>query len=398
MWANPWAWLGLSAIAVPIAVHLLARTQAVRERFPSMRFLALTDLTAIKRHRLTDLPILAARIAIVLAAVAALAGPRLGGVEAAADSLAVAVVVDTSASISAASAGAGLAFVRERAKDAVKGAASSIVIEAADLRAGLGSAAGWAARQPGRREVVVISDFQRGALDSAALHVVPRDAGLKMTVVPLAAPKLPSGLTLMGDATVMVWPPAMGQSARRVQILAGSSRPDAEAALAAASSVAGLAVVAGEPGAADADAVQVAVVFPDAPERRALAESLKPVSQPWMFELARPLLSDPMLRAHVVLGADAGGPGNSSRMVVLVNDAAASERSAAVLASVLRVRSRDVPPDELEPVAIAPEVLRSWERASTPRPPERLGEPQGRWFWVVALGLLTLEFWMRRRD
>src|SRR5215831_414296 len=102
IWQNPWAWLGLAAIAVPILVHLLARRQAVRVLFPTLRFLPVSPITAVRRHRLTDLPLLAVRIGVLAAAVAALAQPYVATAsrtDRAGAQLARAIVIDTSASM-----------------------------------------------------------------------------------------------------------------------------------------------------------------------------------------------------------------------------------------------------------------------------------------------------------
>ena len=72
---QPWAWLLAATVALPIAVHLLARNRSRRMPFPTLRFLEVTKLSAVSRQTLQDVPLLAVRIALVLAAVAALAGP-----------------------------------------------------------------------------------------------------------------------------------------------------------------------------------------------------------------------------------------------------------------------------------------------------------------------------------
>ena len=102
IWQNPWAWLGLTAIAVPILVHLLARQHAVRVRFPTLRFLPVSPITAVRRRRLTDLALLAVRIAIITVAVAALAQPYVVTANRGRSTSALlsrAVVIDTSPSM-----------------------------------------------------------------------------------------------------------------------------------------------------------------------------------------------------------------------------------------------------------------------------------------------------------
>src|SRR5580765_4132918 len=74
-WLNPSALFALVAAAAPILIHLLIQRRAERFPFPTLRFLQPTRLAAIRRHVLEDLPLLAVRVALLTAAVAALAGP-----------------------------------------------------------------------------------------------------------------------------------------------------------------------------------------------------------------------------------------------------------------------------------------------------------------------------------
>ena len=76
-WLNPAALFALAAVAAPILIHLLIQRRAERFPFPTLRFLQPTRLAAIRRHLLEDLPLLAVRVALLAAAVAALAGPLL---------------------------------------------------------------------------------------------------------------------------------------------------------------------------------------------------------------------------------------------------------------------------------------------------------------------------------
>ena len=101
-WQAPWVWLGAVTVALPILIHLLGRGKARRLPFPSLRFFGATRPLPTSRTRLHDLLLLALRVAILVAAVAALAQPllltahRRSGFD---SSLARAVIVDTSASM-----------------------------------------------------------------------------------------------------------------------------------------------------------------------------------------------------------------------------------------------------------------------------------------------------------
>jgi hypothetical protein len=157
IWQNPWAWLGLAAIAVPILVHLLARQQAVRVRFPTLRFLPISPIIAVRRHRLTDLALLAVRIAIITTAVAALAQPYFltaNRGRTASALLSRAIVMDTSASMSRPSADG------RPARDAARAIATTLepradsttIVESERLLADWPPRfRGWTARRAGAR-------------------------------------------------------------------------------------------------------------------------------------------------------------------------------------------------------------------------------------------------------
>ena len=102
MFQNPWAWLGLLALAGPIVAHLLARRPARRQPFPHLRFLPAAALKPVRRDRLADIALLLVRSAVVAAAVVALTQPLWLTADRARDlgaQIARAVIVDTSASM-----------------------------------------------------------------------------------------------------------------------------------------------------------------------------------------------------------------------------------------------------------------------------------------------------------
>ena len=77
IWLNPAALFALGAVAAPILIHILIQRRAERVPFPTLRFLQPTRLAAIRRHVLEDLALLAVRVALLAAAVAAVAGPLI---------------------------------------------------------------------------------------------------------------------------------------------------------------------------------------------------------------------------------------------------------------------------------------------------------------------------------
>ena len=376
MFAQPWAWLGLVGLAVPIAIHLLARHQAIRTRFPTLRFIDITDVTFIKRQHLTDIPLLLVRLALVAMAVAALAQPHWASGAAGTGPKAIAVVVDTSAGVVGDEGPAA-------ARAEVQGAASSTIVEAESLRAGIASASAWLATASGTRELVVVSDFQRGALDADAVAAVPAGAGLRFHVLPMLAPKLPDGFELRGEHSRMSWPVMRSDGALPLAVRAGPDQARADAMLRAVASLAVTTPV-------DATARHATLVFANAPERGSLAAA-PPISQPWMFAVMQPLFADPQLRTHVV------GAASGSELIVLVDAEPGSADAAAITSNVLASLVQPLAWAEFEPATIAPEQLKQWERAPSAAPSKNVGESQGRWLWLIALLLLGVETWMRRR-
>jgi hypothetical protein len=166
---QPWAWLLAAAVALPIAIHLLARDRSRRVPFPTLRFLEVTKLSAVSRHKLQDLPLLAVRVGLVLAAVAALAGPVFvtPAREAAwAERIARAVVLDDRTAppddeLRAAAVGA--TFARMHFRDAV------------------GDAVRWLGVQRlAAREIVVFSTFRRGTVSAGDFVDVPDDVSVRL--------------------------------------------------------------------------------------------------------------------------------------------------------------------------------------------------------------------------
>lgn len=168
-WLNPWVWLGAVTVAVPIAIHLLARDRSIQRPFPSLRFVEPTPLSAVSRRTLQDVLLLALRIGIVLAAVAALAGPILitpGRQAAWASHVARAVVTGEQGAA---------------AEDELRSARVGAVFSRARIRDSVRDATRWLQQQtPSEKEIVVLSSFQRGVVDPADFADVPADIGIRL--------------------------------------------------------------------------------------------------------------------------------------------------------------------------------------------------------------------------
>lgn len=383
MFQNPWAWLGLAAIAAPILVHLLARRPARRIAFPTLRFLPATRLAPIRRGSLTDVGLLLVRCGAIVAAVAALAQPywrqdsagRPGQPE-----LARAILVDASWSMSRDAAGGGTAAaVARRDADGLRaGATHARVVESPVMADALRAAGNWLAQQPMRREVVLISDFQAGALERDDLTAIPPDIGIRLIRIDARAPVAP-------PRTLPLAPPA-------VQLLAGpSGQSGAEAARRAAET-------RGAPARGRTDRT-VAVVFPDFDRKSELQAAGRPLDQPWMFDVVNRVVRDDHAHLYVDGLTWSAGAAGASELRLFPTVAAGSLGSAALVAAAARSASPDPDPAELSADGIDDATLRAWERPAADVPPLVGRDPNqfdGRWMWGLALALLAVEALIRR--
>ena len=439
IWQNLWALTGLSLLAVPLLIHLLSRKRAAPQKFPSLRFLNVTRLLPIRSPDLSDIPLLLVRLAIVAAAVAALAQPlwvspsRKQSLNA---SLARVIVVDTSRSMFRAVANGQPAVDSARALAAslATEAATSIVLQTATPSRVMAGAAAWLTAQSGRGEVVVLSDFQTGAVDSSAFAAVPLRYGVR--AIPLGAVAASyAGATLRTARTT-------------VTALANSSRISAEwtTAIGAASSVVLLSTVRDSsivqaardaanmvtsPPASDSSKL-VAIVFPGATETLSVRQNAKAPAAAWMARVMMAVHDDEVLKSSVanesvsdttiaapfaviarnrigapVVYAVQSTVNGNSRLTFFQRSSPSALSSAALIAAVsssVGVAS-DLP--ESETMALSHEALRKMERApqdvaaQVPRSDQRVaarsGISDGRWLWILVLALLGLETWMRRK-
>ena len=414
-WRQPAAWFGLFALAIPILVHLLGRRRPKPLRFPTLRFLDVSRIVPARRHRVNDVPLLLVRLAIVAAAVAALAGPVFGTRATNPDALARVIVVDTSASMSRRTPGGTTAGddAQARAQSLAASASASRIVSASTIAPAIMAAVNWLNDQPGRREIVVISDFQAGAIDRSDVASVPADLGVTFVrIETVAAGEVPgpaiaiggqtflSRLSLERTATRTIWiaAPAGTPVTSPLSTLAG---PDDRQALGAALEVA---AAEGVPGTTTDR--QVVVVFPSASERSAITGAARPPADAWMFDTLRTLYEDPLLasfgcgeqrcldRLAVSATADAG----PSRLVLLPATEPGHVFSAALLRSAWRAAARPASVTELEPQHLDDAVLERWNRAAAPAPAAGASgdESNARWLWAVVLLLLAIETWMRR--
>jgi len=436
IWRNPLAWLGIATVAIPILVHLIGRRKPRLLPFPTLRFVNIAPTLPSRRHRLTDLPLLAVRIAMIAAAVAALAQPwwprpaaRTSGV------IARALVVDSSVSMTRL-VGPGRTALEEGralAAAATTGASVTRLIEAGALQTALPAALGWLATQPGTHEIVAFSDFQRGALDDADIAAVPAHVGLTLMLIPIRPATIGSAtgrdasgkqvlgrVTLTADATAVNWQP-LGEPEAPSSISILSAPADAarvEAAIAAAKADA-------PPPAAFEDR-NIQIAFPGAANEIGLWQSAKAIDARWMFDVVAAVRADATLsRLAGAEPAVTGPPTAPGSVSVIFEDASGKPRlvagaahragnvtlmffsltapgdlfSAALVRAVARASAANVPAGEQEPETIAADQLLRWSRPASPAPIGSGGatDSDGRWVWVIVLLLLFVETWMRRR-
>lgn len=375
MWAQPWAWLGLAGLAVPIAIHLLARQQAVRVVFPTLRFIDASELNAITRQRLTDIPLLLVRLLMIALAVAAIAGPRFGSTAKAVDDEPAHVTVyDMTASAASGRTDSFVDGPRPRRAH----------VKAESLPAGIQAAAAWAVRQSGQRDITVVSDFQRGSLDDAAVKHVPSGIGLRFERVPSRPAEMLPGLTIDGQHTRMSWPVAAANASRAITAVAGPDQRVADQMLAAVDSVTPISAVV--------DARAVLVIFPKAADRDTILSAMTPINRAWMFDVTKPLLE----RSPTTIRVGVRQPFPET-LIVSLDDEPGRLRAGEAVASIAAALSALVPPSEADTRTIDDATLKSWERATETAVIERAGEPQGRWLWMGVLALLAIETGMRRR-
>jgi Aerotolerance regulator N-terminal len=166
---EPAVWLAALAVAFPIAIHLLTRATRTPVRFPSIRFLEATRLSASSRQRIQDWPLLLLRIAVIVLAIAALAGP----------------IVVTPAREAAWRARVARAVVLEdrtaAPEDELRSAAVARTFARQRLRDAVADGVRWLEQQaPSTREIVVLSAFRRGPTDAADFAAVPPHVGIRL--------------------------------------------------------------------------------------------------------------------------------------------------------------------------------------------------------------------------
>jgi hypothetical protein len=359
-WLAPAALFGLVLVGVPVAIHLLVRQQSRRVDFPSLRFVQPSALAAFRRRTIQDAMLLLCRSAVVIAAVLALAGPVWQTASRAAnqaDRVARAVVV-----VPGAAPGIG--------EQARAGSYVSQIFARAELVDAIASANRWLDEQPpASREIVFAGRLRRDSLTRGDLAAVPSTTGIRF----VAATAVPG----VRDVVVTVLRSEAGQLViddRPVHLGDDQTRVSAETSTPAPADM--IRIVA-----APADQR-----LADAALRAALGAGLR-----WTRRDQKVLV--------IWEGADEATLPRQADGVTAVRmrrPVVASTSASAIAAAVEQVTA--TPMQALEPVGISTEQLEAWSRppGGVPADARPADEGDRRWLWGLTLGLLGVEYVMRR--
>jgi hypothetical protein len=409
---NPWAWLGVLALALPVLIHLFSRRPARIESFPSLRFLDASRLLPTRRTQLTDVPLLLVRLAILLFAVAALAQPVLrAGADRDASIVARAIIVDTAGLYGDSVARA--AITSQIASLTTDGGATTQLLTAhpRDMLAG---AVEWLRDAPGRDEVLVVSPFAHHVLDSLDLVGVPSSVTMRL-IRSRASSSASAPLPLPRDAVWWAHAPFADSSGVLPSVRALGARTVGDSA----------------PSGGVRRTIVVTTVGADS--LAAWTRVAQPLNTPWMGDAVAAMARDSTLRSvsagigssgnprtqgveprFVVVSRSGNGapavfatrlPGaGSDRLLLVVRDPAQHLLSASLLLAASTYFAPLAPASDTS--APSDEALRRWERAPAAAPSSPslrgradyyVGASDARYFWILVLLLIGVETLMRRR-
>ncbi|MBY0494880.1 MAG: BatA domain-containing protein [Cyanobacteria bacterium] len=354
-WTAPAALLGLTLIALPIAIHLLARQNIRTLPYPSLRFLKQTQLAAFRRRAIEDAALLLCRAAIISVAVLALAGP----------------VLQTPARQAAYAKRVSRAIVltrdgvdRDAVDRAAEGVMASTIVVRMTMADALAEATRWLDQQPpSAREIVTLGALRRGALNDADLSAVDRDIGIRFLPVAVETP-----------STIVV--PVLTRRNDTLVTIDRQVRADAAATQ----------VIDGPAIAAPADLIRIVASPGDTALAEAALRAALDAGIPWAD-----------LNQHIVIawdGASTGALESNTRLIRMEVPSPPSAAADAVRAVLLSAS----PPRLREPVLVSAEQLAAWTRpAGAPSPGAPIAdEGDRRWLWALALLLLLVESYLRR--
>jgi hypothetical protein len=420
IWLNPAAWIAFAVAAAPVLIHLLVHRRAERFPFPTLRFIQPTRLAAIRRHVLEDIPLLAVRLAIIAAAVAALAGPLLitASRRSAWNARVVrAIVVDARDDVAPPVQREDIAFRTER-------------FRVQSLSGGIRRAIAWLDRAPpARRELVITGPLTIGSIVDTDLAAVPANIGIRFErsgalplersvgTTPLLEPEgtVRRTVTLSGPRTSVTELRADAVARWPIEVAAS---PDVRPAINAAIE----AVMSQRVRTVPPDR-RTRLMVMDQSDRTSAAIDASPLRLPWMTDAVARVAHDPELQSEAArvsagfaerrfttppwqtIAAGADGRPLISAAAAAGTLVVASAANAGALVTPLLLRSLAntiAAPDaatQAELLPIADSQLRAWSRAPAPETAPRVDTVEHddrRWLWVGALVLMAVEAWIRR--
>jgi hypothetical protein len=427
-WQNAAALWALPLALLPVVIHLLRTHHARRVLFPSLRFVQPSRTAAVRMRLPSDIPLMLLRVAAVALAVTALAGPILltsSRMAAWNARTARAVVVDASDSMRASPDGTEPA--EKAAADAAAAESQSVAyvqrVDARDLAEGLARASKWLeSSPPARREIVVVSDMQRGALRRTDLGRVADGIGIRLVTVgrPPETTRF-DAIPLVGADGIPVRDVHVAATADTTSVEIRPARPDSAAGLRLIGSPQDQAAVVrlmravASAGAPAGSAQQpLAIQFAGANATQAPPARVQPG---WMLRTVLRLQAGlPAAAAKTVADKDDGVWTTVSRGgegVPRVRAAAAGPEllvdidarpdtlaAAEIVRALLRARVAPAPYAEHEVARLDDTTMKALSRAPGPvsRDAWRHAEStDGRWLWLAVLVVLGVEQWLRDR-
>ena len=385
-WLNPGALFLLAAVAAPVLIHWLLRRRAVRRAFPTIRFLTVSERSAVRLYRPSDVVLLILRAAIVACAGLAIAQPLLitnSRRESWGGRVTRAIVVDTSGSVNA-------ALAAEAAEASTAGANAWRRFDAVAVETAVERAAAWLqGAEPGRREITIVSDFQRGAITDADVMRLPGAIGLRLLRVESVVTEpvaFEAGAVLGGGKTYTRSVVANADST------AVSLRPSTDETVgleiggASAERLRRIVSVAGAVAPSSEQPILIRFGAPSGTTGRSLGG--------WTRDAALRLFA-----SREAAGVRVHSASQDRNLVLHVDVPSDSLAAARITQATLNARQDPGAWADREPGTIPESILARWTRA--PAAPDadawqRTTESDGRWLWVAAVLLMGVESVVRR--
>jgi hypothetical protein len=389
-WLLPAALAGLVAAFGPLLVHLLRRRQSRRTVVPTVRFVPAVSQSSLRLRAPDDRLLLLLRTGAIVAAVIALASPIFltAARQRAWDARTMrAVVVDTSPSAAA-----------ERSAEIIAGelggGSLSKRIDTSRIGDGLRRATAWlAAAPPGRREVVIVSDFQHGSVSAAEITAVPAAVGLRFVRAAGTAlsNRIDDGHELFDGRSVNRWVMLDGWKTAMTVSAEGNTSPRLQIEGASVDEAGRLERILRAGGITWPRTTGTTIV-------RFGAAEAAPVQVHATGAAARPALR--LLQDAAVAGIPFSASADGDTLSVATSVAPSSYEAAALVQAAVASWRDAAGHAEADVQTLPDDMLRAWTRPPGPADPSgwQLAERgDARWFWIASLLCLTAEWWVRRR-